>query len=103
MKRIKSRIKEAKLQFMVKSNILILAIIAFFPYALSAKGIENHVQDMQDVFPLRSVSIFFIWSQVIWMSRIGLLQELSVRILLKKILFSLKRNLIITGFGITGD
>lgn len=51
MKRIKSRIKEAKLQFMVKSNILILAIIAFFPYALSAKGIENHVQDMQDVFP----------------------------------------------------
>ncbi|MEE1406949.1 MAG: hypothetical protein U0K42_06705 [Bacteroidales bacterium] len=63
MKRIKSRIKEAKLQFMVKSNILILAIIAFFPYALSAKGIENHVQDMQDVFPFAEcLNIFYLVS-----------------------------------------
>ncbi len=66
MKRNKSRIIVANLLLKAKCNIatlILFAITASFPYALSAKGTENHVQDMQDVFPfVKCLDVFYLVS-----------------------------------------
>ena len=66
MKRNKSRIIADNLLFKAKCNIAILILFVITvssPYALSAKGIENHVQDMQDVFPFaKCLDVFYLVS-----------------------------------------